>query len=60
MNIKIETQNYDYGTLYKISEYILRTAMPREAKHGNIDMVYFLNDLYLALDSELKSFIEEE
>lgn len=60
MNITISTENYDYGTLYKVSEYILRELMPKEGKKGHHDMVYFLNDLYLALDNELKSYIEED
>lgn len=59
-NIKIDTENYDYGTLYRVSECILRELMPTAATKGNTDMVYFLNDLYLALDDELKAFIEED
>lgn len=60
MNIKIEVENYDYTTLYDVSEYILRELMPKEAKRGHVDNVYFLNDLYLALCAELKSYIEED
>lgn len=59
-NITISTENYDYTTLYNVSEYILRELMPKEAKKGRKEIVYFLNDLYLGLCKELKQFIEED
>lgn len=48
-------ENYDYDALDTIVTFILKRLMPQAGMQGNNGAVYFLNDVYLAIEKELES-----
>lgn len=48
-------ENFSYDALDTIGAFILRHLIPQAGMQSNNGAVFFLNDIYLAIEKELES-----